>query len=1558
MFSEILQYKRDASDSELKLNKVQKIFNYFNDSESKSITELAKQFENLDDKIIGYLRTVKSGKTDIEDFKNYQMSWGQAIKENTIGINGFIPKLASFGKTILSIGGNMVAMMAIAKSFELAFKIVDSLVVTQAELDKAVSDAVNSISDSESKIEDLKNQLDDVSVKIDELNSKEHLSFTETSELERLKETRKELETLLSLEDNLLDNKQRELALAQADAYGKYHTYSHDRNNDNGTTVLDDYKQTRESYKFNNVDSGYLFDDESTDISTLLVGYEQLGAELSKLKEGTEAWANKYSDMVSVSSRLKELLAEQYTVIDSIRPIYNEIAEKQKSNQPLSSDEKDILYVYEDAQAYADLILQITDPNTYNQIKFDEIFDIEGIELTKEKLIELLKAGELVDLGNYPILAKAIKDIDFASTEGKTNLEIFNQELKSLITSENEIDFSFDIADGMSETVEILDDMADRLTQLADLKDALNGGWTLGIEEAREFANVFPEIFNNAVITRDGLIKLDEDIANNFITAKEAEIKADGTAREQVLLNAKSELEGKKAEAEAKLELANAVANGELKMSREQIELMAQGRQQLIDYLIECGATQVEAEQAANAAMQGDMILYNKLVGQVADETSNNLANALADAATNSKTNMDGMIVNANAANKAFAALAKQIKAASSGEVTGEYNGKASAGGSKTKTTKSTLSVVSTPFNAIKGIISSSFNMPDYIDKIELDLSEYNQAISKIDAQLALISSGKNTPLSKYSSGKYAPEKQKKNKENKSFSKTFDWLSIALDNISDKIKKLGNTASNVYKTWSQRNTALSSELTNLVDQLELQQSAYATYINKAESLGLSDHYKNLVQNGALSIETITDEALASKIEEYQNWYNSAREVLSSIQETEKAISDIYSETFDNVSKEYDDKIDFIESFISQVEKSSNLAESKGLLASASYYKIMLQYQEENLANLEAEQKALTETLQKALDDQSIVQYSESWFKMQGKIEDVNELIVDVNQSIVDFQNTIRDIEWSNFDYLQDTISQITTEADFLISLMENNKMFDDEGNQTEYNKAIQALHGVNYNTYMSQADEYAKSISELDKQYKDDSLNKDYLERRQELVELQQDMISNAQNEKEAIKDLVRDGYETQLDSIKELIELNSELRNSTKDLYEYQKAIAEKTKTISQIQKQLGSYATDNSEEAKKTVQELKVELQKAQDDLEETEYDKYISDQEALLDKFVDDYELWMNERLDSFDETFSEIIDKINENSTEVAETIKNSANEVGYNLSDSFNTIFNAKDGEIANIINNYDSNFSSRMTTLQSAIDAIKSGIDYMASQSKAEADRIEAEQKAKEEVIKQQQAQQNQNQNQNSSSNGSGAGGSGGSSGGGDKSIFVHKKDTYPKGKLDRYQSLVDALKYFDFDSSFNMRKIYYDKLGGSGTYVGNSRQNSWMLSNFRNIMGYSTGGIVGSLKTIARSNGDDSITINTLQKGEGIIPLNMMPKFDKFVASLPSLNNLVNNQIGNGTPTYNFNGMEIVLPNVTNYEEFKSALITDTKFNNAILTKVNTTLTGGNSLSNRRFMR
>lgn len=153
------------------------------------------------------------------------------------------------------------------------------------------------------------------------------------------------------------------------------------------------------------------------------------------------------------------------------------------------------------------------------------------------------------------------------------------------------------------------------------------------------------------------------------------------------------------------------------------------------------------------------------------------------------------------------------------------------------------------------------------------------------------------------------------------------------------------------------------------------------------------------------------------------------------------------------------------------------------------------------------------------------------------------------------------------------------------------------------------------------------------------------------------------------------------------------------------------------------------------------------------------------------------------------FNNVIDQINSSSSIIGDTIRDTADSVGYELSDSFNTIFNNKDGEIATIITDYNSNFNSKMTTLQTAIDGIKAGVDFMYKQAKEEADRIAAEQKAKEEAEKiakeeeerkqqeaaaqqaaqQQAAQQQAQQNAN------------------ERSIFIPKHDSYPKDRLNRY---------------------------------------------------------------------------------------------------------------------------------------------------------------------------
>lgn len=77
--------------------------------------------------------------------------------------------------------------------------------------------------------------------------------------------------------------------------------------------------------------------------------------------------------------------------------------------------------------------------------------------------------------------------------------------------------------------------------------------------------------------------------------------------------------------------------------------------------------------------------------------------------------------------------------------------------------------------------------------------------------------------------------------------------------------------------------------------------------------------------------------------------------------------------------------------------------------------------------------------------------------MQQDINDVNEAIQDSTSSLIDYKNAIQEIQWDIFDKIQDRISDINKESDFLIDLMSNDKLFDDKGNITDLIPFLQTL---------------------------------------------------------------------------------------------------------------------------------------------------------------------------------------------------------------------------------------------------------------------------------------------------------------------------------------------------------------------------------------------------------------------------------------------------------------------------------------------------------------------
>lgn len=540
----------------------------------------------------------------------------------------------------------------------------------------------------------------------------------------------------------------------------------------------------------------------------------------------------------------------------------------------------------------------------------------------------------------------------------------------------------------------------------------------------------------------------------------------------------------------------------------------------------------------------------------------------------------------------------------------------------------------------------------------------------------------------------------------KEFEETIDWIEMAIDRLERAIDTLDLKASSTYRSWSERNQNLTSEISKVTEEINLQQQGYNRYLQQANSVGLSWDWASKVQNGQVDISTITDENLASKIKEYQNWYEKALDCRDAIEELKETESELYEQAFDHISTMFDGIVGQLEHFRNMMEGYVDQTETAGYLVSQEYYSALIDNEEQTLAKLNEERDQLIASLNDAVNSGAIAKESEAWYSMMEEINSVDEAIQDSTTSIIEFKNEMRQIEWDIFDKFQEAVSGITTESDFLVDLMSNNKLFDDRGQITDQGKATMGLHGVNYNTYMSQADEYRKAIDELNKEIEKDPYNQTLLERRKELLELQQESILAAEDEKQALKDLVSDGIEAELDSLSDLIDKYTELLDSQKDMYDYQQQIAEKQQEISELEKQLAAYQGDDSEEGASRRQELENQLNEARQDMEETLFEKSISETKKLLSDMYDQYSEVLNMRLDNIDLLLMDIVGNVNSESSAIRDTIISEAEDVGYKLTDTMNTIW-GDGGKLIGVITNYGNNFTSAITGVQTAINDLK-----------------------------------------------------------------------------------------------------------------------------------------------------------------------------------------------------------------------------------------------------------
>lgn len=441
-----------------------------------------------------------------------------------------------------------------------------------------------------------------------------------------------------------------------------------------------------------------------------------------------------------------------------------------------------------------------------------------------------------------------------------------------------------------------------------------------------------------------------------------------------------------------------------------------------------------------------------------------------------------------------------------------------------------------------------------------------------------------------------------------------------------------------------------------------------------------------------------------------------------IDELNETVSELYEQKFDNVKSEFEGYLSVFEHEENILEELINQSEARGHLVSKEYYKALTESKKESLEQLEAEKAALVAALNDGVDSGAIQKGSEAWYDLCSQIDNVTQSITEGETALLEYAKTMRELDWEVFDLIQDKITNVADEAQFLIDLMDNKKLYEDNGQLTDEGKATMGMHGQKHNIYMYQSDKYAEEIKKIDAELaeEENKYNQDLWERRQELIEQQQEMILNAEDEKNAIRDMVEEGIELELDALDELIEKRNDALDSAKDLYDYQRKIAKQTAEIAALEKQLSAYAGDDSEETKAAIQQIKVDLDEARQDLEETQYEKYVEDQEKLLDELYLEYETILNERLDNIDILFAEMIGEINTDSATIDQTIRDKADEVGYTLSESMKTTWDTSSTAITNgitsVITKYGDGFTTALTTTNTALNNISQNVINMIDQ--------------------------------------------------------------------------------------------------------------------------------------------------------------------------------------------------------------------------------------------------
>ena len=243
-------------------------------------------------------------------------------------------------------------------------------------------------------------------------------------------------------------------------------------------------------------------------------------------------------------------------------------------------------------------------------IDYKRSLNEDGSETEQSKAIK--EQWDNIDFSAY-------LDMDISEVESK--MDEVQDAIDEIDGQKVKLDLEWESTDAIENSMKKIGSFAKTMEN--DAKKVGNS-YQLTAAQAKEWMQVYPELFANAEVTTDGLISLNGDYVNDFIDGQEASSDAAIDANIAQLESRLSELEAEKAAYEADLELAKSNAMGKEALENASAEYLAETRDALTQYYIDLGLDEVAAQKAALDTMGLNETEYSTLVANASSRNAEN----------------------------------------------------------------------------------------------------------------------------------------------------------------------------------------------------------------------------------------------------------------------------------------------------------------------------------------------------------------------------------------------------------------------------------------------------------------------------------------------------------------------------------------------------------------------------------------------------------------------------------------------------------------------------------------------------------------------------------------------------------------------------------------------------------------------------------------------------------------------------------------------------------------------------------------------------------------------